>query len=62
MKSPLKITLILLGGYDSHGRWCTSTFHFCIGAFVFRMFGQPDSIAAMEKQYQLRTLDSPAKQ
>jgi hypothetical protein len=47
----------LLVGYGSDGRWYYSTYHFCIGASVFRMYGQPDSLVAMAKQYRLLPFD-----
>jgi len=52
----------LLVGYGSDGRWYYSTCHFCIGAIVFRMRGQPESLAAMSGQYWLRPFDVKSDQ
>ncbi len=47
----------LLLGYGSDGQWYYSTYHFCMGAIVFRMRGQPASIAGMVRDYHLRPFD-----
>lgn len=47
----------LLLGYGSDHQWYYSTYHVCIGAIVFRMHGQSDSLAAMIKDYHLQPFD-----
>ena len=44
-------------GYGSDHQYYYSTFHFCIGAFVLGMEGQPDSLASMVKDHYLRPFD-----
>lgn len=41
----------------SDGNWYYSDFHFCIGAMVVGMRGQPDSLAAFKSEYFLESFD-----
>lgn len=52
----------LLVGYGSDGRWYYSTYHFCIGAYVFRMYGQQDSLAEMTRRFWLRPFDGRSEE
>ncbi len=40
----------------SDGRWYESTFHFCKGAIVLRMDGQPDDLRSFVTNYKLTQL------